>query len=148
MDMSLTAYTVLGVAQTATADEIAAAYRAKAKEHHPDRGGDASTFRRIALAWSKLRSPEERAAYDRHLAQLAEKPASSASAPTETDARNIVERLQRAEERGDLQGELGELAKGYGLSGADADRIKSIGGKAATVARGVASLFGSLRGGT
>lgn len=147
--MSITAYTVLGVAQTATADEIAAAYRAKAKEHHPDRGGDASTFRRIALAWSKLRSPEERAAYDRRLAALAEKSAhASASAPAETDARNIVERLQRAEERGDLQGELGELAKGYGLSAADVERVKSVGGKAATVARGVASLFGSLRGGT
>jgi len=147
--MSITAYTVLGVAQTATADEIAAAYRAKAKEHHPDRGGDAATFRRVALAWSKLRSTEERAAYDRHLAALAEKAApSSASAPAEADARNIVERLQRAEERGDLQGELGELAKGYGLSTADAERIKNVGGKAATVARGVASLFGSLRGGT
>lgn len=147
--MSITAYTVLGVAQTATADEIAAAYRAKAKEHHPDRGGDAATFRRVALAWSKLRSPEERAAYDRHLAKLAAEGSAPTGAPrVGADARDVVDQLIRAEERGELQAELGKIAKAHGLDAQQAERIQAIGGKAATVARGVASLFGSLRGGT
>lgn len=142
-----TAYTVLGVSQTATAEEIAAAYRAKARECHPDHGGDAKAMARVNLAWSKLKEPEARAAYDRHLAELT-KPAASSAPTAASDARDVVERLRRAEERGDLQGELGELAKSFGLSAEDAERVKGVGGKAATVARGVVSLFGSLRGGT
>jgi hypothetical protein len=33
-----------------TADEVAAAYRSSSKIHHPDRGGDAETFRRLTAA--------------------------------------------------------------------------------------------------
>lgn len=45
----------LGVAPTATADEIEAAYRNLAKRHHPDRGGDAEMFHRITTAYTQAK---------------------------------------------------------------------------------------------
>lgn len=57
-------YERLGVAQTATADEIKAAYRKKAKAHHSDKGGDDETMRAINAAYEILSDPEERSNYD------------------------------------------------------------------------------------
>ncbi len=45
---------VLGVAIEATPAEITAAYRRLAMVHHPDRGGDADSFRRIRAAYEAL----------------------------------------------------------------------------------------------
>ena len=62
-------YATLGVAPSATAAEIAAAFRAHAKESHPDRhGGDvaiAEHFKALTNAYDVLIRPESRAAYDR-----------------------------------------------------------------------------------
>lgn len=44
----------LEVAQDASPEEIRSAYRAKAREHHPDAGGDAEQFHRISEAYSLL----------------------------------------------------------------------------------------------
>jgi curved DNA-binding protein len=57
-------YTILGVAKGATADTIKRAYKEKAKEHHPDRGGDASKFAEISNAYDILKDPNKRAYYD------------------------------------------------------------------------------------
>ena len=140
-----TAYTVLGVSPTATEEQIAAAFRAKAKEHHPDHGGDPRAMARVNLAMSKLRTPEARAAYDRHLAELT-KPV----APPEPIAppQDVVERLRQAEASGGIEAELGKLAEQHGLTGEQVERFKKVGGKAAAITRGVVSLFGSLRGGS
>jgi hypothetical protein len=43
---------VLGIGPHATLDEARAAYRRKASEHHPDRGGSADTMTAINNAWS------------------------------------------------------------------------------------------------
>lgn len=43
----------LGLSARATAAEVKAAYRRLAKEHHPDRGGDAAAFRRINEAYEE-----------------------------------------------------------------------------------------------
>ena len=57
-------YEVLGVPVTASPDEVKRAYRRAARTHHPDHGGDAAEFHRIALAFEVLSDPRRRAAYD------------------------------------------------------------------------------------
>lgn len=48
-------WTLLGVSSRATEEELKAAYRKKAIETHPDRGGDAETFRRVVAAYAEAR---------------------------------------------------------------------------------------------
>ncbi len=58
-------YRTLGVAPTATAAEIRAAYRARSKRVHPDMGGDAEEFDRLQRAYRVLAEPTDRRRYDR-----------------------------------------------------------------------------------
>jgi hypothetical protein len=66
-------YQLLGVSREASRDEIAQAWRRRARDEHPDaRPGDASApgrFRALAGAWQVLGDPARRAAYDRGLAR-------------------------------------------------------------------------------
>lgn len=57
-------YRVLGLKKTATADEVARAYRRLALKHHPDRGGDRQKFEQIHAAFEVLSDPDRRARYD------------------------------------------------------------------------------------
>lgn len=57
-------YQILGVAKTATADEIKKAYRKLASQHHPDKGGDTKKFQEIQTAYDTLSDPNKRAQYD------------------------------------------------------------------------------------
>jgi DnaJ domain len=61
-------YDVLGVPASATHAEVRAAYRAAARDHHPDAGGDPGRMRALNVAWAVLGDPVRRAAYDRALA--------------------------------------------------------------------------------
>lgn len=57
-------YATLGVAKTATADEIKRAFRRLASQHHPDKGGDTARFQEIQAAYDVLGNEEKRRAYD------------------------------------------------------------------------------------
>lgn len=63
--MSKDYYEVLGVSKNASADEIKKAYRKKAHQHHPDKGGDSDKFKEVNEAYQVLGDPQKRSQYDR-----------------------------------------------------------------------------------
>jgi hypothetical protein len=63
--MSATPYEVLGVAASASHEELRRAYRRLARATHPDTGGDPARFIAVQRAWEVVATPEDRAAYDR-----------------------------------------------------------------------------------
>lgn len=62
--MSKDYYDILGVSKNASQDEIKAAFRKKAHEYHPDKGGDAEKFKEVNEANQVLGNPEKRKQYD------------------------------------------------------------------------------------
>src|ERR1700747_1418508 len=63
-------YEVLGVAKSASADDLKKAYRKLAMQYHPDRNsGDKAAeqrFKDISEAYDVLKDEQKRAAYDRY----------------------------------------------------------------------------------
>jgi molecular chaperone DnaJ len=57
-------YEVLGVAKSATQDEIKKAFHKLAHKHHPDKGGDEKKFKEINEAYQVLSDSKKRAQYD------------------------------------------------------------------------------------
>ena len=74
-------YFVLGIRHGASATEIKAAYKRKAKKLHPDHGGDAAKFRELNESYRLLSDPLRRREYDAHRATPRKAPA---PAPTPT----------------------------------------------------------------
>jgi curved DNA-binding protein len=63
----MTHYSTLGVADTATPEEVKLAYRKLAKQHHPDLGGDVTKFQQVSEAYETLADADKRAHYDHQL---------------------------------------------------------------------------------
>jgi DnaJ domain/B-box zinc finger len=57
-------YAALNVHKNASAAELRSAYRAAARNTHPDKGGDAASFARVQAALEVLGDPEARRVYD------------------------------------------------------------------------------------
>jgi molecular chaperone DnaJ len=62
--MSKDYYDILGVSKSASADEIKHAFRKKAHEHHPDKGGNAEKFKELNEAYQVLSNADKRKQYD------------------------------------------------------------------------------------
>ena len=62
--MSNELYKTLGVEPDATEDEIKQAYRARARQTHPDTGGDVDEFKLVSLAGTVLTDADKRKQYD------------------------------------------------------------------------------------
>lgn len=58
-------YDVLGVPKDASDADIKRAYRNKARQFHPDQGGDEEAFKELTAAFEVLKNPAARANYDR-----------------------------------------------------------------------------------
>jgi molecular chaperone DnaJ len=61
---SETHYSVLGVSEDASQEEIKKAYRKLAKESHPDKGGDEEVFKKISTAYDAVGDETKRKEYD------------------------------------------------------------------------------------
>jgi len=60
----MTHYETLGIAESASSEEIKKAYRKLANQHHPDKGGDTNKFQSIQAAYEVLSDQQRRAQYD------------------------------------------------------------------------------------
>ena len=88
-------YQLLGVARGASSQEIALAWRRRARAEHPDaRPADAAApgrFRALAEAWRVLGDPARRAAYDRALARERQPAARVPAAPGGVPVRRMAD---------------------------------------------------------
>jgi len=57
-------YSLLGVNRNASQDEIKKAYKKACMQHHPDRGGNESEFKKINEAYETLNDPQKKQMYD------------------------------------------------------------------------------------
>lgn len=57
-------YNLLGVSRSASDKELKTAFKKKAMEHHPDKGGDPEVFKQINEAYQSLSDPQKRQMYD------------------------------------------------------------------------------------
>ncbi len=57
-------YKTLGVSKDASKEDIKKAYRKLAHKHHPDKGGDEKTFKKISEAYQVLSDDKKRTQYD------------------------------------------------------------------------------------
>eukprot|EP00438_Fugacium_kawagutii_P005089 Skav221519 [mRNA] locus=scaffold1248:101308:102924:- [translate_table: standard] len=95
-------YKTLGILRTSTDGEIRAAYKRRALETHPDKGGDHDSFLKVIGAFTALSDPIERAKYDAQLTQRND--SDGISLPSKAHAvtkvkRKVEEPTQPAEER-------------------------------------------------
>jgi molecular chaperone DnaJ len=58
-------YEVLGVTLDASDEDLKRAYKRRARELHPDVGGDEEEFKELSTAYEVLKNPQARANYDR-----------------------------------------------------------------------------------
>ncbi|OHV45984.1 molecular chaperone DnaJ [Parafrankia colletiae] len=122
-------YEVLGIAPTASDEEVHAAYRRVVKRAHPDAGGSQRAFLRVNAAYRVLSDPGMRRAHDLWLAHLLDgydqpgrsggiRPSDGRGAP---DGRHAADGRHPATGRPGSNGRPAPGASGSGTSGSAAD---------------------------
>ena len=141
-------YSVLGVKQNADADEIKAAWRAKAKSAHPDRNRDdpsaTTRFAELGQAYEVLKDPERRQRYDR-VAEMqqtimqqreATRQAAERAKAARANAEKVMEELAKADaRRAQTQGQTQNQTQGQA------------GGSAESAEEMIERIFGSAYAG-
>jgi curved DNA-binding protein CbpA len=88
-------YQLLGVPRGASREEIALAWRRRARAEHPDArpadGAAPGRFRALAGAWQVLGDPARRAAYDRALAREQQPAAQVPAPPVRVPVRRVAD---------------------------------------------------------
>tara|TARA_A100001035_G_C27786812_1_gene504851 strand:+ start:3420 stop:4268 length:849 start_codon:yes stop_codon:yes gene_type:complete len=57
-------YNILGVSKSASEQDLKSAFKKKAMQYHPDKGGDPEKFKQINEAYQNLSDPQKRQMYD------------------------------------------------------------------------------------
>ena len=89
-------YEALGVGKDADRESIKRAYRKKAHEHHPDKGGNAEKFHAIQKAYDVLSDDARRAWYDRNGTD-------GAANPEDEAVKNLAAVFLQAVEQADVE---------------------------------------------
>lgn len=85
--LSASPYEVLGVAPTATDDELRRAFRRAMRATHPDTGGDPRHFDAVQRAWDRVSTPAKRAEFDTRGGTRHDPPAKARTAGPRRDTR-------------------------------------------------------------
>lgn len=101
-------YTVLQISETATKREVQQAYRTLALQHHPDKGGDDNTFKKIQFSYEVLSNDERRNIYDE---SLRKQRIEGEILRRKQEEREEAERIRKAEE---ARGEEERIRKAEG----------------------------------
>jgi len=88
-------YSLLGIAPSADQEAVKKAYRKRALECHPDRGGSHDTMVLVNEAWVVLSDPESRARYDEARYHIGDRVAQEAAAADAQKARQRAEEYPR-----------------------------------------------------
>ena len=89
-------YDVLGLPPSASGSQIRKAYRQRAKESHPDKGGSDEQFQRLSQAYEVLSDDVQRSSYDRAAVQAQESQARQHATRKAEEARIVKQREERA----------------------------------------------------
>jgi len=91
-----THYSLLGVQEQATAEEVKLAFRQLALRQHPDKGGDADKFHELQMAFNVLEIQDRRDAYDAELQRQRDRAEFVEGAPVHKEPTNAPARVKTA----------------------------------------------------
>lgn len=119
-------YDVLGLKRGASEDEIKRAFRKKAHELHPDKGGDEKAFKEVNEAYQVLGDPKKKSTYDQfgHAAFQGAQGASGFGGFGGFNQQGFEHVNINFEDLGDIGDVLGSMF-GFGAKGGSARRSKS-----------------------